>query len=79
MPFLFAAIAGFALGSGVIGLWLNSRWQQQVQAANIDLQEIASQHQEQIKQSQTLKQRVADLEYQLNRAQNDLQAQQQDK
>lgn len=79
MPFIFAAIAGFIIGAGAIGWWLNTRWQQQVQEANVSLQEIADQHQEQIKQSHTLKQQVADLEYQLKRAQNDLQAQQQSK
>lgn len=77
MPFIFAVIAGFALGAGAIGWWLNGRWQEQVQAASQSLQEIAAQHQEEIQQSRLLKQQIADLQYQLNRAENDLKAQQQ--
>lgn len=77
MPFIFATIAGFAIGAGAIGWWLNSRWQQQVADANRSLQEIAQQHQQQAQQERVLKQEIADLKYQLKRAQNDLQAQQQ--
>ena len=76
MPFIFAAIAGFALGAGTIGCWLNTRWHQQVQEANSSLQEIADRHQEQAKQYSDLKQQVADLKYKLNQAQNDLKSKQ---
>lgn len=77
MPFFVAAFAGFAIGAGVIGWWLNARWQQQVQEAKQSLEEIAAQHKEESQQNRALKQQVADLQFQLSRAQNDLRAQQQ--
>lgn len=77
MPFFVAAFAGFAIGAGVIGWWLNARWQQQVQEAKQSLEEIAAQHKEESQQNRALKQQVADLQFQLSRAQNDLHAQQQ--
>lgn len=77
MPFFVAAFAGFAIGAGLIGWWLNARWQQQVQEAKQSLEEIAAQHKEESQQNRALKQQVADLQFQLSRAQNDLHAQQQ--
>ena len=77
MPFFVAAFAGFAIGAGVIGWWLSIRWQQKIQEAKQGLEEIAEQHKEESQQNRLLKQQVADLQFQLNRAQNDLKAQQQ--
>lgn len=77
MPFFVAAFAGFVLGAGVIGWWLNARWQYQTQEAKQGLEEIAAQYKEEAQTNRALKQQVADLQFQLNRAQNDLKAQQQ--
>ena len=74
MPVIFAALAGFAIGAGVVGWWLHSKWQAQVKEANESLQEIANQHKDQSKQNRELKQQVADLQYQLTRALNNLQS-----
>lgn len=74
MPFIFAAIAGFLIGAGVIALVLRRRWQLQVAQAEQSLQEIAAQFQTEQAASRALKQEMAGLKFQLNQAQNDLRA-----
>ena len=60
------------IGGGIVGLQLNKRWKSQVESAQADMQQVLEQHQQEQQASQELKQKVADLEYQLNEAKKDL-------
>ena len=74
MSIIFAVLAGFIMGAGLVGWQLSRRWQQQVREAEQSLQDIADQHQQEIKASKALKQQVADLQFQLNQARNEIRA-----
>lgn len=72
MALVFAILAGMVIGGGIVGLQLNKRWKSQVESAQADMQQVLEQHQQEQQASQELKQKVADLEYQLNEAKKDL-------
>lgn len=72
MALVFAIIAGMVIGGGIVGYHLSRRWSQEVETAKTDLGQMLEQHQQEAEQSKELKQRVADLEYQLNEARKDL-------
>lgn len=74
MSIIFAVLAGFIMGGGLVGWQLSRRWQQQVREAEQSLQDIANQHQQEIQAGKALKQQVADLQFQLNQARNELRA-----
>lgn len=74
MSIIFAVLAGFIMGAGLVGWQLSRRWQQQVREAEQSLQDIADQHQQEIKAGKALKQQVADLQFQLNQARNEIRA-----
>ncbi|ASP40725.1 hypothetical protein CHH28_19525 [Bacterioplanes sanyensis] len=74
MILALAFLAGMAIGGGIVGYVLSRRWQQQVQEAELSLQQIADQHHALEQQKQSDRQRIADLEYQLGEAQKDLRA-----
>ncbi len=76
MAFILAALGGIVLGGGLAGWILSSRWQQQVVQVKAALNELADKHKEEQQQSQDLKQKVADLNYQLGEAKKDLAARQ---
>lgn len=74
MSIIFAVLAGFIMGGGLVGWQLSRRWQQQVQEAEQSLQAIADQHQQEVQAGKALKQQVADLQFQLNQARNEVRA-----
>lgn len=74
MAFILAALGGIVLGGGLAGWILSSRWQQQVAEVKTALTELAEKHQEEQLQNKNLKQKVADLNYQLGEAKKDLAA-----
>ncbi len=74
MAFILAALGGIVLGGGLAGWILSSRWQQQVAEVKTALTELAEKHQEEQLQNKDLKQKVADLNYQLGEAKKDLAA-----
>ncbi len=74
MAFILAALGGVALGGGLAGWILSNRWKQQVEQVKVALNELADKHQEEQQQSKDLKQKVADLNYQLGEAKKDLAA-----
>jgi cell division protein FtsL len=76
MAFILAALGGIVLGGGLAGWILSSRWQQQVVQVKAALNELADKHKEEQQQNQDLKQKVADLNYQLGEAKKDLAARQ---
>src|SRR5690606_907544 len=65
MSIIFAVLAGFIMGGGLVGWQLSRRWQQQVREAEQSLQAIADQHQQEVQAGKALKQQVADLQFQL--------------
>lgn len=72
MALVFAIIAGMVIGGGIVGYNLSRRWSNEVEGAKTDLNQMLEQHQAEVEQSKELKQRLADLEYQLNEARKDL-------
>lgn len=72
MTLVFAILAGIIIGGGVVGWQLSKRWKAQVDGAKADMQQVLEQHQQEQEASRELKQKVADLEYQLNEANKDL-------
>ncbi|QQD20674.1 hypothetical protein [Venatoribacter cucullus] len=74
MSIIFAVLAGFIMGGGLVGWQLSRRWQQQVREAEQSLQAIADQHQQEVQAGKALKQQVADLQFQLNQARNEVRA-----
>jgi uncharacterized protein YlxW (UPF0749 family) len=72
MALVFAILAGMVIGGGIVGLQLSKRWKSQMESAQADMQQVLEQHQQEQQASQELKQKVADLEYQLNEAKKDL-------
>ena len=72
MNVIFALLAGIAIGGGLVGWWLSKRWLNQVQEAERNLADIAEQHKQTSQTNRELKQKVADLQFQLNQAHNDL-------
>ena len=76
MAFVLAVLGGVVLGGGWAGWILSSRWQQQVVQVKEALNELASKHQEEQQDNKELKQKVADLNYQLGEAKKSLAARQ---
>lgn len=74
MSMVFAVLAGVLLGGGLVGWQLSRRWQQQVRDAEQSLQAIAEQHEQEVQTGKALKQQVADLQFQLNQARNEIRA-----
>ncbi|MAK91952.1 MAG: hypothetical protein CMI13_12045 [Oleibacter sp.] len=74
MPFVFAALAGFIIGGGVVGYILSQRWKAQVQEAEQALNEIAEQHRKEQQESSALKQELAGIKFELNQTRNELRA-----
>lgn len=74
MSMVFAVLAGFLLGGGLVGWQLSQRWQQQVREAEQSLQAIAAQHEQEVQAGKALKQQVADLQFQLNQSRNEIRA-----
>lgn len=74
MGIILAILAGAIIGGGIVGYSLSKRWQEQVQQAEKALQEIAEQHKAETANGRELKQKVADLQFQLNQARNELRA-----
>ena len=72
MNVILALLSGVVIGGGLAGWLLSKRWLGQVRQAEISLQEIAAQHKDTSQANRELKQKVADLQYQLNQAQNEL-------
>ncbi|WP_419812948.1 hypothetical protein [Bacterioplanoides sp.] len=72
MAIVFAILAGMIIGGGLVGWQLSQRWKSQVESAKADMQQVLAQHQQEQEAAQDLKQKVADLEYQLNEANKDL-------
>ncbi|MCD8523375.1 MAG: hypothetical protein LRY66_03930 [Saccharospirillaceae bacterium] len=77
MSFILVMMAGMIIGGAVVAYRLSKRWQQQVKDAEKSLQAIAEQHEQEAAASRELKQKVADLQFQLNQARNELRALQQ--
>lgn len=74
MAFILAALGGIVLGGGLAGLILSKRWKEQVEQVKVALNELADKHQAEQQQNKDLKQKVADLNYQLGEAKKDLAA-----
>lgn len=74
MGLIFAIMAGMIIGGAVVAWRLSQRWQQQVKETEKSLQEIADQHQQEVAAACELKQKVADLQFQLNQARNEVRA-----
>ncbi|MBU2038817.1 MULTISPECIES: hypothetical protein [Oceanospirillaceae] len=74
MGLIFAIMAGMIIGGALVAYRLSKRWQQQVKDAEKSLQEIADQHQQEVAAARELKQKVADLQFQLNEARNEVRA-----
>jgi cell division protein FtsL len=74
MAFILAALGGIVLGGGLAGWILSKRWKEQVEQVKIALNELADKHQDEQQQNKDLKQKVADLNYQLGEAKKDLAA-----
>ncbi|MGB1091196.1 MAG: hypothetical protein ACPGYX_03655 [Oceanobacter sp.] len=68
MPVIAALLAGLVLGGGLVGFWLSSRWKAQIKDAEQSFKEIVEQHKEEQEAGKALRQKVADLEYQLTEA-----------
>lgn len=74
MAFIVAALGGIVLG-GALSAWiLSSRWKQQVEQVKEALSDLAERHKEEQAENKELKQKVADLNYQLGEAKKDLAA-----
>ncbi len=74
MSFILAMMAGMIIGGAAVAYRLSRRWQQQVKEAEQNLQEIAEQHQQEVAAARGMKQKAADLQFQLNQARNELRA-----
>ena len=74
MGVIFAILAGMILGGGLVGYSLTRRWQAQVEQAENALKDIAAQHAAERDAGRELKQKVADLQFQLNQARNEIRA-----
>ncbi|WP_430461643.1 hypothetical protein ACQUQU_02350 [Thalassolituus sp. LLYu03] len=74
MGIIFVILAGMILGGGIVGFVLSRRWQAQVAQAEQALKAIAEQHHAEVANSRELKQKVADLQFQLNQARNEVRA-----
>jgi hypothetical protein len=74
MAFILAALGGVVLGGGLAGWILSNRWKEQVEQVKVALNELADKHQEEQQQNKELKQKAADLNYQLGEAKKDLAA-----
>lgn len=74
MAFVVAALGGIVLGGGLVALILSKRWTVQVEEVKVALSDLADKHKEEQLQNKDLKQKVADLNYQLGEAKKDLAA-----
>ena len=74
MIIVFAVLAGIIVGAGSAGYLLSRRWQNQIEQAKSDMQAIADQHQQEAQTAKEMKQKVADLQFQLTQANNELRA-----
>ena len=74
MGVIFAILAGMILGGALVGYSLTRRWQAQVEQAENALKDIAAQHAAERDAGRELKQKVADLQFQLNQARNEIRA-----
>lgn len=76
MAFLLAILGGVVFGGATAAYSLSTRWKAQTEEVKEALNELASKHAEEQQENQDLKQKVADLSYQLKEAQKDLAASQ---
>lgn len=74
MSIILAILAGAIIGGGFVAWQLSQRWRQQVLEAQQTLEDIAARHEQEVQASKQLQQQVADLQFQLNQARNDLRA-----
>lgn len=74
MAFVLAALGGIVLGGGLAAMILSKRWTVQVEEVKAALTELADKHQQEQQENKELKQKVADLNYQLGEAKKDLAA-----
>jgi outer membrane murein-binding lipoprotein Lpp len=74
MAFVLAALGGIVLGGGLAAMVLSKRWTAQVEEVKTALSELAEKHQQEQQDNKELKQKVADLNYQLGEAKKDLAA-----
>ncbi|WP_320818735.1 hypothetical protein [Thalassolituus sp.] len=72
MALIFAVLASVLLGAGITAYFLISRWKQIIADAKHDLTEMAEQYKATQEENRELKQKVADLQYQFNSVQKDL-------
>ena len=72
MALIFAVLVSVILGAGITAYVLISRWQLIIADAKRDLTEMAEQYKATQDENRELKQKVADLQYQFNSAQKDL-------
>ncbi len=74
MAFVVAALGGIVLGGALAAWILSRRWKLQVEQVKEALTELADKHKEEQLENKDLKQKVADLNYQLGEAKKDLAA-----
>lgn len=73
MILVFATLAGFILGGGIVAYFLSRRWKNDVSLAEAAMQEVLEQYKQEQQELKDAKQTVADLTYQLNEAKKDIQ------
>lgn len=69
---VLSLIFSLVIGSALTGLYLQSKWRKEIEDAKQELAAFAEMHKEQEATMKELRQKVADLEYQLGAAQKDL-------
>lgn len=74
MAFIVSALGGVVLGGALAAWILSRRWKQQVEQVKEALTELADKHKEEQLENKDLRQKVADLNYQLGEAKKDLAA-----
>jgi cell division protein FtsB len=72
MMFITAILASFVLGAGVTALVLSTRWKQAVAEARDALDGMAEKYRAHEQENRELKQKNADLEYQVGTLTKDL-------
>lgn len=72
MMFFVAILASFVLGAGITALFLSSRWKQAVAEARESLDGMAEKYKIHEQENRELKQKNADLEYQVGSLNKDL-------
>lgn len=74
MAIVFLLLAGIIVGAGIAGFILSRRWKSQIEEAQTAMKDIVAQHQQEVENTKALKQKVADLQFQLTQANNELRA-----